>query len=52
MNVGKSSRGVVNSDIAGGIVDIGESGGGLVPLRDGAGESQGNGGQENLRKRF
>merc|ERR1719284_479973 len=47
VNVGLSGRGVVNSDIAGGIVDIGESGGGLVPLRDGAGESQGNGGQEN-----
>merc|ERR1719486_1309236 len=47
MNVGKSSRGVVNSDITGGIVDVGESGGGLVSLRDGAGESQGNGGQEN-----
>merc|ERR1719322_1106660 len=47
MNIRKSSRGVVNSDIAGRIVDIGESGGGLVPLRDGAGESQGNGGQEN-----
>ena len=52
MNVGKSSRGVVNSDIASGIVDVGESGGGLVPIRDGAGESQGNGGQENLRKRL
>merc|ERR1719422_1111450 len=47
MNVGKSSRGVVNSDVTSGIVDIGESGGGLFPLRDGAGESQGNGGQEN-----
>merc|ERR1719273_1953343 len=47
MNVGKSSRGVVNSDIASGIVDVGESGGGLVSIRDGAGESQGNGGQEN-----
>merc|ERR1719284_1480454 len=47
MNVGKGSRGVVNSDITGGIVDVGESGGGLVTLRDRAGESQGNGGQEN-----
>merc|ERR1719317_1114897 len=47
MNVGKSSRGVINSDIASGIVDVGESGGGLVPFRDRAGESQGNGGQEN-----
>ena len=52
MNVGKSSRGVVNSDITSGIMDVGESGGGLVSIRDGAGESQGNGGQENLRKRF
>merc|ERR1719505_388432 len=47
MNIGKSSRGVVNSDVASGIVDIGESGGGLVPIRDRAGDSQGNGGQEN-----
>merc|ERR1719273_394799 len=47
MNVGKSSRGVVNSDITSGIMDVGESGGGLVAIRDGAGESQGNGGQEN-----
>merc|ERR550534_2473476 len=47
VNVGKSSRGVVNSDIAGGIVDVGESGGGLVSIMDGAGEGQGNGGQEN-----
>ena len=52
MNVGKSSRGVVNSDIASGIVDVGESGGGLVSIRDRAGEGQGNGGQENLRKRL
>merc|ERR1719392_17021 len=37
---------VGNGDIASGIVDVGESGGGLVPIRDGAGESQGNGGQE------
>merc|ERR1719273_2502119 len=47
MNVGKSSRGVVNSDITSGIMDVGESGGGLVSIRDRAGNSQGNGGQEN-----
>merc|ERR1719150_1806250 len=47
MNIGKSSRGVVNSDITSGVVDVGESGGGLVSIRDGAGENQGNGGQEN-----
>merc|ERR1719414_2544581 len=38
---------VGNGNVAGGVVNVGESGGGLVPLRDGAGESQGNGGQEN-----
>merc|ERR1719150_3455609 len=47
MNVGLGSGGGVDSDITSGIVDVGESGGGLVSIRDRAGESQGNGGQEN-----
>merc|ERR1719445_1123520 len=40
MNVG-------NGNVAGGVMNIGESGGGLVAIRDRAGEGQGNGGQEN-----
>merc|ERR1719273_82127 len=47
MNIGLSSGGGVVSDITSGIVDVGESSRGLVPIRDRAGESQGNGGQEN-----
>merc|ERR1719229_62155 len=38
---------VGNGNVAGGIVDVGDSSRGLVPIRDRAGESQGNGGQEN-----
>merc|ERR1719153_524112 len=38
---------VGNGNVTSGIMDVGESGGGLVSIRDGAGESQGNGGQEN-----
>merc|ERR1719204_876530 len=47
MNIRLSSGGGVVSNITSGIVDVGESGGGLVAIRDRAGEGQGNGGQEN-----
>merc|ERR1719211_248633 len=38
---------VGNGNVAGGVVNVGDSGGGLVSIRDRAGEGQGNGGQEN-----
>merc|ERR1719273_1647678 len=47
VNVGLSGGGGVVSNITSGVVNVGESGGGLVSIRDRAGESQGNGGQEN-----
>merc|ERR1712045_501884 len=53
MDIGKSCRRVIDSDIASGVVDIGKSHGGLSALlRDGAGKSHSNGGQENLSKAF
>ena len=53
MDIGKSCRGIIDSDIASGVVDVGKSHGGLSALlRDGAGKSHSNGGQENLSKAF
>merc|ERR1719462_216232 len=47
MDVGLSSGGGVVSNISGGVMNVGKSSRGVVSLRDRAGESQGNGGQEN-----
>merc|ERR1711934_393282 len=53
MDIRLSCRGIIGSDIASGVVDVGKSDGGLSALlRDGAGKSHSNGGQENLSKAF